>query len=528
MGDNQSFSPLPEEFQSILDYLNSQNDWVEEVLVAAELNLSLPVLRQRLNQLLEKELIESDGDGQWRTLPESNNCQIDKREIIIDRSLQSLIPALQKSEYFQLETNILQYGICEPIVVWAGRNILLDGHNRYEIAQKHSLPFKVVEIELPDKEAAQAWLIDNQLGRRNLNPTSLSYLRGKRYHLLKAKVTNPSGKNQYQNSTSPSRQLKSETEEEVGGQNDHQAKTEERLSRKYKVGTRTIRRDGEFASAIDIIASVTGDESRSKLLNKEISLTKQATQDLAEIALSHPEVVKAAFETGTTGKEIIEQVEKKLAPTESESNAFSVGDVCWLLAVKEPELLAHSGFWGVIEKVHTGARYYDVVIYKGVVVRVPGNNLKLCDYSESERAKALALVERLNRIMEREPSSSVVAVIQDISRRNVTTLEDMEEQILSIAEEKLGISPKKNSSPNNEFKPEKLSSKELISHVIGCFDYLTTLNLQSVAESLTHRRPECIEALTTTLANDPETAEVMIRALESKYPHLLQNLVEKT
>ncbi len=179
----------------------------------------------------------------------------------------------------------------------------------------------------------------------------------------------------------------------------------------------------------------------------------------------------------------------------------------------------------MIEKVHLGERYYDLTIYKGVVVRVPANNLKMCDYSESERSKALALVERLNRIMEREPSSSVVAVIQDISRRNVTNLEDMEELFLSIAEEKLGISPKKNNSPKNEFKPEKLNSKELISHVIGCFDYLTTLNLQSVAESLAHRRPECIEALTTTLANDPETAEVMIRALESKYPHLWQTIV---
>ena len=103
----------------------------------------------------------------------------------------------------------------------------------------------------------------------------------------------------------------------------------------------------------------------------------------------------------------------------------------------------------------------------------------------------------------------------------------MEELFLSIAEEKLGISPKKNSSPNNEFKPEKLKSKELISHVIGCFDYLTTLNLQSVAESLAHRRPECIEALTTTLANDPETAEVMIRTLEAKYPHLLRDIVQE-
>ena len=61
MSSNQSLSSQPEQLQPILDYLKNQCGWVEEVLLAAELSLSLPVLRERLNQLLEQKLIEFSG-----------------------------------------------------------------------------------------------------------------------------------------------------------------------------------------------------------------------------------------------------------------------------------------------------------------------------------------------------------------------------------------------------------------------------------------------------------------------------------
>ena len=129
--------------------------------------------------------------------------------------------------------------------------------------------------------------------------------------------------------------------------------------------------------------------------------------------------------------------------------------------------------------------------------------------------------------MEREPSSSVVAVIQDISRRNVTALADIEEQYLTIAEEKLGISPKKTNSTSTEFKPEKLSSKELTSHVIRCLDYLTTLQLQSLAQTLGISRPETVEAIVTELAQNPEQAVAIVKSLINLYPEEIRELLEE-
>ena len=54
--------------------------------------------------------------------------------IQIDQEFKDLIPALTEEEYKQLEANILSEGIRDSLLVWNG--ILIDGHNRYEIATK--------------------------------------------------------------------------------------------------------------------------------------------------------------------------------------------------------------------------------------------------------------------------------------------------------------------------------------------------------------------------------------------------------
>ena len=98
---------------------------------------------------------------------------------MIDPDFSALIPPLSQDEYKQLEKNILKEGIRHNLVVWEG--ILLDGHNRLRIALKHGLTYGVDNITLKDRDAAQAWMVDNQLGRRNLTPAQRDYLLGLRY-----------------------------------------------------------------------------------------------------------------------------------------------------------------------------------------------------------------------------------------------------------------------------------------------------------------------------------------------------------
>jgi len=86
---------------------------------------------------------------------------------IIDPGFKNLIPPLSTEEREQLEQNIITARKChDAIILWEG--IIVDGHNRYEICKKHGIEFEVKEIELPSKEAAMVWILENQLARRNL------------------------------------------------------------------------------------------------------------------------------------------------------------------------------------------------------------------------------------------------------------------------------------------------------------------------------------------------------------------------
>ena len=89
------------------------------------------------------------------------------------QELEILIPPLTSEEFKQLERNILEEGIRDPLVTWNG--ILVDGHNRYRIAEEHDMNYVTVEKEFADMNSVKEWMIYNQFGRRNL-PT---YERGK-------------------------------------------------------------------------------------------------------------------------------------------------------------------------------------------------------------------------------------------------------------------------------------------------------------------------------------------------------------
>jgi ParB-like chromosome segregation protein Spo0J len=83
------------------------------------------------------------------------------------KELEALIPPLTSEEFKQLERNILEEGIRDPLVTWNG--ILVDGHNRYRIAKEHDINYITVEKEFTDMNAVKEWMVNNQLGRRNLS-----------------------------------------------------------------------------------------------------------------------------------------------------------------------------------------------------------------------------------------------------------------------------------------------------------------------------------------------------------------------
>ena len=94
--------------------------------------------------------------------------------IKVDEEFQNLIPPLSKEEYTQLEMNIIKEGIRDPLVVWHvpnGDDILIDGHNRWNISAHHGgIRFDIVRKTFDNREEVKEWIIKNQLGRRNIPP----------------------------------------------------------------------------------------------------------------------------------------------------------------------------------------------------------------------------------------------------------------------------------------------------------------------------------------------------------------------
>jgi ParB-like chromosome segregation protein Spo0J len=105
--------------------------------------------------------------------------------LTISDELKSLMPPLSPEERFQLEANILNEGCRDPLIVWKEEQILLDGHHRFAICERHGLTYTIQELTLPDMDAAKGWMIANQLGRRNLSPDQMAYYRGEQYNLQK-------------------------------------------------------------------------------------------------------------------------------------------------------------------------------------------------------------------------------------------------------------------------------------------------------------------------------------------------------
>jgi len=76
------------------------------------------------------------------------------------------------------------------------------------------------------------WVIRNQLGRWNLTPAEAAYYRGLEYLEEERPIGRPSNGS------------------EKSAQNEH-IKTSERLADQYGVGQASIRRDAQFAQALD-------------------------------------------------------------------------------------------------------------------------------------------------------------------------------------------------------------------------------------------------------------------------------------
>ena len=66
--------------------------------------------------------------------------------IVVNEELKAYIDPLTAEEHDALERSLLTEGCRDALVLWG--DVLVDGHNRYGICQKHNIPFQTLQSSL--------------------------------------------------------------------------------------------------------------------------------------------------------------------------------------------------------------------------------------------------------------------------------------------------------------------------------------------------------------------------------------------
>jgi hypothetical protein len=192
-----------------------------------------------------------------------------KKNIIILPVLKDLIRPLDNDEIGQLKANILANGCQDSLKIWQTTQkiinpdsvtneeqfVLIDGHNRYKICTENNVSFAVSIMKFQSLDDVISWMIDLQLGRRNMSPNEIAYYRGLKYNQEKKieKTDNFSS---------------SGTSE----------KTSQKLAKQYGINEKTIRRDAEFAKGVESLSP----ELKRDFLNGNVRVPKKDIEELGK------------------------------------------------------------------------------------------------------------------------------------------------------------------------------------------------------------------------------------------------------
>lgn len=199
------------------------------------------------------------------------------KRLKIDEEFRHLIRPLRHREFLQLEQNIINDGCRDPIVVW--HDTIVDGHNRYEICMRHSIPFDTKDMEFECREAAVAWICANQLGRRNITEETRKFLIGMQYEneKLVTRIRNKIGRNQHT--------LDISTMDEEDADKACRHWTAQRIAKDNNVSAATVQKYAIFTRALEEIG-----KKEPKLVPKILSgQYKIAHKHVLEMAELNPQ-----------------------------------------------------------------------------------------------------------------------------------------------------------------------------------------------------------------------------------------------
>ncbi|KYC46431.1 MAG: Phage protein Gp37/Gp68 [Candidatus Methanofastidiosum methylothiophilum] len=206
--------------------------------------------------------------------------------IKIDPALKKYMNKLNNKERTLLEEQLKRDGCLDPLKVWiqGDDEIVLDGHNRYEICIANDIPFKTTPISgINDYLDAEIWIEEFQLGRRNLTDSERAVRIGRLYEKRKQREGRPSVTDMEESNTQLGQNdpVPFDKIDEIRVTVEPPKSTAEQMAKELGVSEKTVKRNAQYAKAIDKIEEI-DEEVAQKILSEEVKLPKQAVIDLVK------------------------------------------------------------------------------------------------------------------------------------------------------------------------------------------------------------------------------------------------------
>jgi len=95
-----------------------------------------------------------------------------ERTPVVLAEMAELLPPLSEEQLATLEADLLCNGCYSPVIVNEDM-VVVDGHNRQQLCEKHGIPYRMAVFSFEDLLEAKQWALDTQKGRRNLEKWEL-------------------------------------------------------------------------------------------------------------------------------------------------------------------------------------------------------------------------------------------------------------------------------------------------------------------------------------------------------------------
>lgn len=223
-------------------------------------------------------------------------------DLHISERLRKLLPGLTSEELKQLKANIKEDGrVLEPILWWfdGKRHVIVDGMHRWEIVKETGVPYQARAVEVTSYEKAEIWILNHQLGRRNLlKPAAIRKIRGELYNRLK----------QDRGGNRKGGKSKGQIVPLIGD-------AAEKIGEKAGVSAKTVKRDG---ARVDALAGLTkpAQKAAEKASDTEIkALSRLSEEDQNSVArairVGQAQTIKGAIKVTGAKPEKAEKPKKK-------------------------------------------------------------------------------------------------------------------------------------------------------------------------------------------------------------------------